>query len=203
MCAETHVTVTNDAQSFTWEGYGLKLHIKEKSLPKDTEKITIYIKASITGDYDIHEDYERVSPVFWFRCDPVCKLEKEVTLEIQHCAMLECACDLTFARADCSQKERPYTFELLIGGEFSNQSHYGKLELCGFSGIVAFLKHCIWGSRRWYFAHLFYPKIQTDSITQEIHLAVTWDTLTHITVSFHNIKLLNNDVIDTFISGHI
>ena len=194
MCAETHLTVTNDAQYFHWEGYGLELHIKKNSLPKDTEKITIRIMASIAGDYVTPEYYKRVSPVFWFRCYPMCKLEKQVTLKIQHCAVLECACDLTFARADCSQKKRPHTFELLKGGQFSNQSPYGILELHGFSGIAAYLKHLILGSRR-YFAQLFYLNRLTVSTVQEIHLAVTWHTSTHITVSFHTNY---NDVIDTF-----
>ena len=164
----------------------MKLHIKENSLPVGTDQITIYIKASIAGHYDPPESYQQVSPIFWFLCEPICKLEKEVILELQHCATPESTSDLSFARAVCSQKDLPYSFKLLNdGGQFSNQGPYGLLRLSKFSGIGTFLKRLVRGNelRRWYFACLYYP-ISSDPISQEIHVVVTWNTPAHVTVSF-------------------
>ena len=180
ICAETQIVIVrNDAQYFEWKGYGLKLHIEEKSLPKDIEQMTIYIMVSITGHYDTPEGYQRVSPVFWFVCDPMCKFE--ITLEMQHCVVPEHASDLMFARADCSQKKLPYNFELLKGGQFSVQSSYGRLELNKFSAIATFVRQLCHTISNWfnmqYCAYMFYLQ------GQKVDIVVTWNTDAHLSVS--------------------
>ena len=162
----------------------MKLNFKENSLPIGTDQITIYIKASIVGHYNPPESYQQVSPIFWFLCEPICKLEKEVIFEMQHCGKPDNNSDLTFARADCSQKDLPYTFKLLNGGQFSSKGPYGTLQLRSFSGIGIFLKRLVGGNKlsRLYFACLYYP-ISSDASSREIHVVVTWNTPTHVTVS--------------------
>ena len=47
MVQETKVVVTNSAQIFHWEGYGLKLEIPQNSLHEKKKRPTISIKASL------------------------------------------------------------------------------------------------------------------------------------------------------------
>ena len=165
----------------------MNLHIQENSLPVGTEKVTLNILASITGDYQSPQGYQRVSPVFWFLCDT--DFEKEVTVEIQHCAgpdLTQPVSDLKFAKAVCSQKKLPYTFDLM-DDKFSCKGSYGVLSLKSFSGIAAFFRNLIWG--RDYFTCLYYPLSQ-DPNSQQIDLVVTWNTETHLTVSYYDNKLM-------------
>ncbi len=175
VCGETCIAVTNSKQYFEWEKFGLNIHIEENSLPADTEQITVTIKASIAGHYESPEDYDRASAVFWFKCEPNIKFEKQITVEVQHCAMLEHTSDLSFARAVCTQENLPYTFKLLEGGEFSNKSSYGVLRLSKFSGIAAFFKKFT-SARRNYSASLF--RVTKES-NHEVHIVVMWNTKTH------------------------
>ena len=182
MCGETCIKLTNSTQFFEWERFGLKIHIEENSLPADIEQMTVNIKASISGHYESPEDYERVSAVFWFQCEPNIELKKQVTVEIQHCAMSEHMSELSFARAMCTQEKLPYTFKLLDGGQFSNQSSYGVLSLNRFSGIAAFIKKLaslFISVKRNYYASLFHL---TKESHHEVHILVTWNTDAHLQV---------------------
>ena len=172
------MTVTNSAQRFEWERFGLRVHVKENSLPGDIEKMTIIIKASIAGHYEPPEEYDRASAVFWFQCEPNVKLEKHVAVEMQHCALLEHTFDLSFAWAICTQEKLPYTFQLLHGGKFSKQSSYGVLNLNRFSGIAAFFKK-LTSVKRNYYASLFHL---TKESNHEVHIVVTWNTNAHLEV---------------------
>ena len=69
------------------------------------------------------------------------KLLRPATVEVEHCVDLEttdqCNC-LSFVRAYCTQKNLPYTFEELKGGDFLPESSVVKISLTRFSlvGIV-------------------------------------------------------------------
>lgn len=77
------VVVQHTAQQFTWEGFGLKLHIYEDCLPAGImEQCDIHIKASVAGLYEFPENTHPVSAVFWL---PECKFCKSIGLEMQHC----------------------------------------------------------------------------------------------------------------------
>ena len=183
MCEEMKVTVTASAQSVKLEGYGLNLLIQKNSLPVGIQRVTLNVLSSITGHYEPPKGYQRVSPVFWFLCELMCKFEKDVTVEMQHCGNPDLTSDLKFARAVCSQKKLPYTFDLMEGGRFSCLSSYGVLSLKSFSGIAAFVKNLIWG--RSYFTCLYYPLSQ-DRNSQQMDLVVMWNTETHLTVSYND-----------------
>ena len=176
VCAETTVVVTNNQQSFDWKGYGLKLYIPKGSLPAGMEQCTIKIMASLTGQYEFPEDYYLVSGVFWLRCEPSVKqFVKLLSLEIQHCAKADNR--LSFVRAVCTQEELPYTFKRL-NPVFSSSSSYGLIRLQRFSGLAITQE----GSQdREYIARLFY--LNPNISTYEIHLVVTWNVETHLTVS--------------------
>ena len=172
------MVVTNDPQSFTWEGYGLQLHIPKDCLPAGIEQCTINIKASLAGQYEFPEKSHLVSAIFWLCCEPRCKFMVPVSLEIQHCARLENVSKLSFVKALCSQESLPYTFRRQHSGRFTSSSSYGFLELESFSGAGVTQE----GSEdREYIARLFY---QSQTIySYDIHLVVTWNTEVYLTVS--------------------
>ena len=171
--------VPTQGASFEWEGYGLKLHVPEGSLPIGMRECQINIRASISGQFKLPEDSDLLSPVFWISAP--CKFTKPVTLEIQHCALREdetVLSDLSFVSANCSQKDLPYRFKQLDGGVFTISSSYGSIQLSHFSGVG------VTGSEetpRLYCAHLYHTMKQIYD--WRYYLAITQDLEAHITVS--------------------
>lgn len=177
MCGETQLSITNAASMFNWCDYGLNLHIQENSLPVGTNQITLNIVASIAGCYEFPENCHLVSAVYWFRCEPLCNFEKQVTVEIQHCAKSENVSKLSIVRAVSNQEKLPYTFQHLEGGQFMNHSSYGILKLSRLSGISVVQKY----SEEKYYASLLY--LSQESINRKIHFIVTLNTEVHLSVS--------------------
>lgn len=179
VCEETCITITKAEKMFKWEGFGLILHVQQNSLPRDIEQVKLKIAASIAGQYEFPTNTHLVSAVYWFRCEPRCKFEKQITVELQNCAKSENASKLSFVRAICTQEQLPYTFNRLGGGRFTSTSSYGILKLNGFSGISVVQEE---SEEKEYYASLFYltPK---NNITREIHFVVTFNTEVHLTVS--------------------
>ena len=175
---ETAFTVPNQGAAFEWEGYGLKLHVPEGSLPVGMGECKINIKASVSGQFQLLENSVLLSPVFWI--SPSCKFTRPVTLEIQHCALREetVLSHLSFVSAKCSQRDLPYRFKQLNGGIFTTHSSYGSIQLNHFSGVG------VTGSEetpRLYCAHLYHTIKQIDD--WRYYLAITQDLEAHITVS--------------------
>jgi hypothetical protein len=110
------------------------------------------------------------------------KFAKPITVEIQHCAKSENANNLklSFVRTVCSQKQLPYTFKELPGGNFTSHSSYGVIELNNFSGVGVTQD----GSEdRKYCSRLFYMHSSHEvPVNREIHFVVTWNEETHLTV---------------------
>ena len=206
VCGKTTLEVTNSPQSFYWTGYGLKLLIKEDSLPEGVEKCTIDIYASIAGDYEFPEGSYPVSPVFWLRCEPRCtRFTQPIIMKVQHCAKPQNSSKLHFVKTFCSQENLPYTFrQLALVGHFVDgsscnveDSSYGAIELNSFSGIAIIQQKTREAEKsrekektrekeeeedeREYVAKSYY---HTEKISRHnIHVVVTWDDETHLTVS--------------------
>ena len=125
--------MTNEAQTFHWKGYGLKLHIPPASLPPEVRQSSVNIKASLTGQFQFPGNTTLVSAVYWIQT-PV-MFHRAVTLEIQHCAKSTTRYPLSFAVAKCSQKDLPYQFKPLKSGAFSSFSSYASIALLHFSGL--------------------------------------------------------------------
>ena len=182
VCGETRVVITNSAQSLEWEGYGLKLHIQEDSLPKDVKQIGINIKASIAGCYELPENSNLVSAIYWFDCKPKCTLKKQALLELRHCAKPENASKLSFVGAKSStQDQLPYQFSQLKGGQFNSQNsyQYGVLELHNFCGKAVIQEG---SEEKYYRASVFYLR-QNETQNREIYFVMTLDTPPHLRVS--------------------
>ena len=177
VCGETSVVITNNPQSFVWEGFGLKLHIPKGCLPVGMEQCIIHIQASLAGQYEFPENCHLVSAVFWLRCEPKCVFQKRVTLEINHCAKSENVSKLSFVKALCTQKELPYTFQR-VGGTFNQHSSYGIIDLESFSGLGVAQDG---SDEREYCAMLFY--LHHNIISHKIHFVIVWNSEAHLTVS--------------------
>ena len=181
MSGEMSVVVySSHYQQITWEDFGLKLHIQEGSLPAGMEQCILQIKASLAGQYEFPENSHLVSAIFWLRCETVHKFTKPITVEIQHCAKSENIKNVKFIRAVCSQKQLPYTFKQLPGGNFTSRSSYGVIELSSFSGVGVTQE----GSEdREYCSRLFYMPLTRKVPNQEIHFVISWNLEAHLTVS--------------------
>ena len=136
---ETSFLVTSQTQTFNWKGYGLKLHIPEGSLPAKVEQCRLHIKVGLSGQFAFPQNTSLVSAVYWLDTEPRCKFSEAITVEIQHCAKPTQRSRLSFVRAKCSQKDLPYTFKILDGGVFTQQTNFGCISLNGFS-ILSVLK---------------------------------------------------------------
>ena len=181
MCREMTVTVySSHYQQITWEGFGLKLHIQEGSLPAGMKQCILQIKASLAGQYEFPENSHLVSAIFWLRCETVHKFTKPITVEIQHCAKSENLSKLSFVKAVCSQKQLPYTFKQLPVDNFTSHSSYGVIELNSFSGVGIAQE----GSEdREYCSRLFYMPLTRKVPNQEIHFVISWNLEAHLIVS--------------------
>ena len=174
----TVVIYSSHYQQITWEGFGLKVHIHEGSLPPGMEQCTINIKASLNGQYEFPENSHLVSAIIWFRCETVQKFARPVTVEIQHCSRAS-NFSLKFTKALCSQKQLPYIFKPLEGGNFSSCSSYRVIKLNSFSGVGITQE----GSEdREYCSQLFY--LGQPNVCK-IHFVVTWNIEAHLTVSLN------------------
>ena len=182
ICGEAQIILTNSAQSFEWKGYGLKLHIKENSLPADVKQLTFSVAASIAGHYEFPKNSQPVSAVYWFSFEPRCKLEKEVTVEMQHCAISTTG--LSFVRASSASDRTiaSYTFDKLESSQaqFTDRSSYGIIKLRKFCGMAIVADE---SAANCYSASLFYLTRNASAIHRDIHFAVTRNTEPHRTVS--------------------
>ena len=151
MAGETEFTISTEGGSFHWEGYGLRLHVPKDSLPAGMEECKINIGVSLSGQFQLPEGTDLLSPVFWISAP--CKFTKPVTLEItEDEAVLS---NLSFVSAKCSQRDLPYTFTTMGGGVFTTNSTYGSIQLSHFSGVGVTGRK---GTPRSYCAHLYHTK---------------------------------------------
>ena len=154
MVAEVEFTVSTEGDTFHWKGYGLRLCVPKDSLPPGIGECRINIRVSLSGQFQLPEGSDLLSPVFWISAP--CKFTRPVTLEIQHCALTEdetVLSNLSFVSAICSQRGLPYRFRQVDGGVFTKHSTYGSIELEHFSGFSTA------GSKetpRSYCAHLYH-----------------------------------------------
>ena len=178
MIEETDFVVSTRGGSFEWKGYGVRLSISEDSLPTGIEECEINIKASLSGPFELPEDLELLSPVFWISA--LCKFQKLVTLQIQHCASRDEASfpNLNFISTKRSQKTLTYTFKQLDGGRFSAHSSYGGIQLSHFCGVAIAGKK---GISRAYCAQIYYT-IKKEPFDWRFYLFITKDLDTLKTV---------------------
>ena len=163
----------------------MKLHIHAGSLPEGLQQCTIFIKASLAGDYEIPENTSLVSAFYWLRCEPLCTFIKPITVEIQHCSTKRDLSKLKIVRAFCNQKSLPYKFKPLEGGRFDADTSYGAIEVKGFSGFGVSEENP--DSERMYYNQLIYYSNPSQQ-RHDIHIIYTWNTDAHINVSHYSLN---------------
>ena len=180
--AETSILVTKQAQTFHWAGYGLKLHIPQGALPANLEKCRFLIKVCLSGQLIFPKNSFLMSAVYWLDSEPQCKFSQLVTVEIQHCLKPTHVSKLSFAHANCSQKQLPYVFEVIGEGVFSSESACGSVQRAHFCllGIICNPFARFYNMQR-YCASLYYLKKGANWI---IHFVISKDLKAHTTVSF-------------------
>ena len=187
-CSETYVVVHSSRGQFV-EWNGLKLHIHAGSLPEGLQQCTIFIKASLAGDYEIPGNTSLVSAIYWLRCEPQCIFIKPILVEIQHCSTKQDLSKLKIVRALCSQKPLPYKFKPLEGGRFDADIFYGAIKVTRFSGLGITEDRSL--SKRLYFNQLFYCDNEVHQHRRDIHIIYTWNTEAHINVTHPFIRYNN------------
>ena len=174
---EISVLITNQPQTFHWEDYGLKLHIPQEALPAYLKQCEFIIRVGLSGELALPENSSLVSAVYWLHSEPRCEFSQPLTLEIQHCATSSQTSRLSFAR--CSPTSLPYKFEILEGGDFS-QDAYGCIQLHSFC-IIIVLKRSLTRLFSWFFgaddmkyhARVYY--LWRGENQREIHFVITKD----------------------------
>ena len=140
----------------------MKLYIPADALKPGTPTQTMTIQASLSGQYQLPDDTELVSGVYWVAYPR--RFSQPVIMELQHCAYLEHPDQLSslfFLTAKCNQEKLPYHFQPLLGGVFSTNSCYGSIELSHFSGVGVGRKK---RKRKHYTAQIFYiPQLAANA----------------------------------------
>ena len=140
--ARTTVQVT-PGKSFLheWKDHGLRLLIPADVLERNALPITISIRASVNGYYQLPKDTELMSAVYWV--DFGGRLCQPITLELQHSASLEPSkvSSLKFVTAEYNQEVLPYNFELVRGKRFSPNCSYGSVEMSASAGFAIVKKY--------------------------------------------------------------
>lgn len=125
-------------QFLEWDEYGFRMQVPEDATSGHCD---IAVNVIIAGKFQFPEETELVSAVYAVSASR--KLNKPVTVEIQHCVSIrhdQQGHFLGFVTAKCNQPNLPYTFELLEGGMFCSNSYYGNIACHGFSifGVILY-----------------------------------------------------------------
>ena len=130
------------AVSFEWEGYGLKLEILAHAVGQfGAPALKIGMIAMISGPFEFPPGTQLVSGVYAIAssrkpCQPVLLL-------MEHCVVLRDSKDamrMHFVRASSSQTTHPYLFDYMDHGDFPIGSIYGSIQLEHFSLFAIVVK---------------------------------------------------------------
>lgn len=146
-------------QLFEWKEFGFRMEVPDGS----SKLCDIYVNTIIAGEFTFPENTELVSALYAISSSKT--LENPVTIEMEHCVMLEKEEEckyLCFGIAKCDRTSAPYTFEILEGGIFTPQSKFGKICRKFFS-IIGIFKRAI--DFIWRCVSFFLPR--TSSSQQE------------------------------------
>ena len=132
----------NEAQSFYWEEYGLRLRSSQNTI-YSTDRCEVVINVLFGGHFKFPKGTMLASAVY--NISVTKPLLKPLTLEIQHCVNIQTQAQanrLYFVRAPLTSI-LPYEFTLVNGGQFYPWNCYGSIKCDHFYaiGIVAMEPH--------------------------------------------------------------
>ena len=141
--------------------------------------MTLYIQASLSGDYQLPDDGVLVSGVYWLSLHPhVERFDKKVTISLQHCTSDDDS-SISFVTAKCTQETLPYTFKPLLPGGFISESQWYTIDLNHNSAFGLVGKEKLYYT----FCTFYLPKSELNNY--EAHITATPDLHLHLTVSLH------------------
>ena len=187
--ARTTVEITPDQPlDFLWEGHGLKVHIPAGAIRRERGRVTLFIQASLSGNYQLPDDGVLVSGVYWLSLHPhVERFDKKVTIFLQHCAS-DNDSSISFVTTKCTQETLPYTFKPLPGGSF-DLSREGTILVDHFSALSIAAHH---NSISDYAVCSYYIPKHISII--DIHITVTpnYDLQLQVSTTIKNLNIFNN-----------
>ena len=106
-----------ESLSYKWKNHGIKVYIPAGAI-SGSQPRTMYIQASLKGEYHFPHDGVLVSVVYCLSVYPLMKrFYRNVTITLQHCA---CVDGEENALSIYTAKDTPpYNFRRLFGGSFS------------------------------------------------------------------------------------
>ena len=120
-------------QSLSWPGHGFRLTVPAGAVPADTT-VSLAIKSILTGEFDLPENCQLVSAIFWINASQL--FNRDVTLHLQHCVVIESEAQCSqykFVAGRCSQPDLPYKLVLREGGVFTPHTREASISVKQFS----------------------------------------------------------------------
>ena len=139
-CVGEENIAINDQQavSFEWKGYGLKMEIPAHAAGQsEAPPLEIGIVGMIQGPFVFPPGTKLASGVYAIASSR--ELCQPVLLMMEHCVILQDSKDamrVHFVQASSSQTVRPYLFEYMDHGDFPVGLRYGSIQLEHFAMIA-------------------------------------------------------------------
>ncbi|CAI8045201.1 hypothetical protein GBAR_LOCUS25022 [Geodia barretti] len=125
--------------TYDWKGHGFKVDVPAGAI-SSSGPATMYIQASLKGDYQFPDEGVLVSGVYSLSLyPPVDKLDKKVTITLQHCACVDDDDEEAALSFYTAKDTPPYIFERLPGGSFS-ESGEASIDVNHFTWFTVFGK---------------------------------------------------------------
>lgn len=180
----------NEEQDFVWEGYGLRLHVPQNSLPDDGSQLQCHLKiaVSLSGNFVVPEDGVLVSAVYSFTNNwGDRELRNPVTLEMQHCATDRVLSGLQILKASADSKR----FEIVQGGEF--HPGYAVIKLKNFSSFGIWLQNRFYSLFRTleYRAKLYYTDVEYLSFQSDFYILPNLDANFRVCILYIETAVFN------------
>ena len=125
---------SDELQTLEWKNQGLKVHVPPGALPDSEDTCDIHMALCFTGNFILPQDHTLVSAIYYIQ--PTMKLNKPVTLEIEHCCSIETENDARSVvpiHAKSSSRKPPYVFQPLESITVTLGSSWGNFEVSEFS----------------------------------------------------------------------
>lgn len=126
-----------ESLSYEWKDHGIKVYIPAGAI-SGSQPRTMYIQASLKGEYHFPDDSVLVSGVYCLSVYPPVEIfDKKVTITLQHCASVDDDDDDDALSFYTAQDTPPYYFGWLPGGSFS-ESGEATIDVSHFTWFAAF-----------------------------------------------------------------
>ena len=124
-------------QEYPWAECGFSLMIPQGALSR-TESCPVAVKALISGRFKFPKGFQLISALY--AISPGRKFIKDVKITLQHCFLIERDEQLDrlcIVKAQPTEPENPYDFQIVNGGHFTADKQFCEVWLSDFSIVAA------------------------------------------------------------------